>query len=348
VIIDVHGHVTAPESLYAYKAGLLSHRGAHGRGAVSATDDALREAVLAPSHFGGISHLDHLDQAGIDLQLISPRPYTMMHSEEPAKLVQWYTEETNNIIHRVSGLFPDRFGAMAGLPQSPLTDPAEWTKELRRCVEELGFVGCLLNPDPKEGQYPPLPPLGDRYWYPVYEVMCELDVPALVHSASCRPPARETYSLHFIQEETINVASLVDSAVHKDFPELKLVISHGGGALPYQVGRFIAQAVRRNRDPIPYLHRLRTLWFDTCLYTQDAIELLLRTVGVDRCVFGSEKPGTGSGINPENGRWFDDIKLLIDDVAWLSDDDRSDLFERNVRSVFSKLTLPAPAGPEMS
>ena len=183
MIIDVHGHVSAPDALYAYKANVLSHRGAHGRGRVTATDDQLREAVEQPGGAFGISHLEHLDTAGIDVQLISPRPYTMMHSEDPARIVQWFIEETNNVIHRVCGLYPDRFRGMAGLPQSPSTGPAAWAGELRRCVTELGFVGALINPDPMEGQGPPLPGLGDRFWYPLYEAFCELDVPALIHSA---------------------------------------------------------------------------------------------------------------------------------------------------------------------
>ena len=123
MVIDVHGHVSAPDALYAYKANVLSHRGAHGRGRVAVTDDQLREAVETPGGAFGISHLEHLDTAGIDVQLISPRPYTMMHSEEPARIVQWFIEETNNIIHRVCGLYPDRFRGMAGLPQSPSTSP---------------------------------------------------------------------------------------------------------------------------------------------------------------------------------------------------------------------------------
>ncbi len=333
MIVDVHGHVSAPDGLYAYKANLLSHRGAHGRGGVSVSDDQLRSAVESPNASFGISHLEHLDTAGIDVQLISPRPYTLMHSEDPAKIVSWFTEETNNVIHRVCGLYPDRFKAVAGLPQSPDTSPSEWVGELRRCVQELGFVGALLNPDPMEGRPPAPPALGDRYWYPVYEALCELGVPALVHSAGCRPPARESYSLHFVLEETVAVASLLASDVSADFPELKLVVCHGGGAIPYQVGRFLPGAVR-SQSGVSYYERLRTLWFDTCLYTRDGIELLLRTVGVDRCLFGSEKPGTGSVRNPENGRWFDDIKVLIDEIEWLGDDDRARLFELNARELF--------------
>jgi len=345
VIVDVHGHVSAPEGLYAYQANILSHRGAHGRGAVRVSDDQLRAAIESPSASFGISHLEHLDAAGIDVQLISPRPYTMMHSAEPPKLVTWFLEETNNLIHRVCGLYPDRFRAVCGLPQSPSTGPAQWVGELRRCVGELGFVGALLNPDPMEGAGPALPGLGDHYWYPLYEALCELGVPALVHSAGCQPPARESYSLHFIIEETIAIASLLDSDVAKDFPELELVVSHGGGAIPYQVGRFLPAGARSGSKE-SYHDKLRTLWFDTCLYTKDAIELLLRTVGADRCLFGSEKPGTGSVRNPETGRWFDDIKVLIDDIDWLGDDERTMVFETNARALFGldDLVPRAPTG----
>jgi predicted TIM-barrel fold metal-dependent hydrolase len=328
--IDVHGHVTAPESLYAYKAGILSHRGAHGRGGVGASDDALREALNAPNKsFGDRSHIQHLDDAGVDVQLISPRPYQMMHSEE-AKLVEWFAEETNNVIAGVCRVEPDRFRGVAGLPQSMATEPQRWVRELKRCVEELGFVGALLNPDPHEGTAQP-PGLGDRFWYPVWEALSELGVPALIHSAGCRAPARETYSLHFIQEETLAVAALVSSSVFEDFPDLKLIVSHGGGAIPYQRGRFEPSARRQGTT---YRDRMRRLYYDTCLYSQDSIELLLRAVGVDRCLFGTEKPGTGSMLDPDTGRWIDDIHLLIEDIDWLTDVEREQLFETNARELF--------------
>ena len=332
MIIDVHGHVTAPDSLYVWKSGLLSHRGAHGVRPPSVSDDQLREAWQAPNpSFGHVSHLDHLDEAGIDVQLISPRPYQMMHSEQPARIVTAFTEAVNDAIHQSVQLFPGRLRGIAGLPQTPETDVAEWTKELRRTVTDLGFVGALLNPDPYEGTRTP-PALGERYWYPLYEALCELDVPAVIHSAGCRPPTREPYSLHFIQEETVAVWSLLSSSVLTDFPDLKIVVSHGGGAIPYQVGRFQPDLVRSGGGS--YVDRLRRLWFDTCLYTQDAIELLIRTVGVDRCLFGTEKPGTGSQINPATGGWFDDIHTLVDGIEWLSEGDRQALYEKNAVSLF--------------
>ncbi|HEY3879287.1 MAG TPA: amidohydrolase family protein [Trebonia sp.] len=330
--IDVHGHVSAPSALYRYQASLIAHRGAHARGGVKVSDEQIRSAMTEPipSH-GGISHLTHLDEAGIDIQLLSARPYTMMHSEQPGKIVRWFTEETNTLIRRVCEQFPDRFRGVAGLPQSPELGVDQWVAELQRCVTDFGFVGCLLNPDPYEGTAQP-PDLGDRYWYPVYEALCELDVPALIHAGSCRPPARESYSLHFVQESTVAVASLVNSEVFTDFPGLKLVISHGGGAIPYQAGRLIA--ARAGDKTAGFLHDLRQLYFDTCLYTQEAVELLLRTVGPDRCLFGSEKPGTGSHRNPETGRWFDDVHALIEGVPWLSEADRTLIFEENAAQLY--------------
>ncbi|MGH3247316.1 MAG: amidohydrolase family protein [Trebonia sp.] len=331
MIIDVHGHLSAPNELYAWKAGLLSHRGAHGRGAPQVSDDGLRAAYTSPNaSFGHVSHLGHLDEAGVDIQLLSPRPYQMMHSEQ-ANLVRWFTEETNNLILRSAQLFPGRFRGLAGLPQSPELPPSAWLGELRRTAAEQAFVGVLLNPDPYEGTQVP-PALGDRYWYPLYEALCELDVPALIHAAGCRPPAREPYSLHFIQEETVAVWSLLSSDVLKDFPDLKIVVSHGGGAIPYQVGRFLAAGARPGAEP--YLDKLRKLWFDTCLYTQEAIELLIKVAGADRCLFGTEKPGTGSQKNPATGHWFDDIHLLVNNIGGLSDGDREALYSGNARKLF--------------
>ncbi|QTX04393.1 amidohydrolase family protein [Agromyces archimandritae] len=333
MIIDIHAHLSSPPELYAYKGALLSHRGAHGRGRVAVDDDRIRAAFETPNpSFGNISHLDHIDQAGIDVQLISPRPYAAGHSEEPAKLVEWYTEETNNLIHRSAELYPDRFRGVAGLPQAPSLGPERWVRELRRAVQELGFVGVLLNPDPMEGTSPPLPALGDRYWYPVYEAMVDLGVPALIHSAACKPPARESYSLHFIVEETINLVSLVNSQVFDDFPELKVIVSHGGGAIPYQAGRFMPGALRGGGRP--FVDRLRNVYFDSCLYTREALELLIRTVGADRILFGSEKPGTGSSKNPETGRWFDDIHVLLDEIEWLPVEEREAILHGNAEQLF--------------
>ncbi len=243
MIIDVHGHVSAPTELWAYKANLLSARGAHGRGGVNVSDDEIRAAANRKENWAK-GHLDYLRDHGTDVQLISPRPFQLMQSEKPAKLVHWFTEECNNIIHRQMKLFAGKWIGVCALPQTAGDPIQNAIPELERCVKQLGFVGCLLNPDPYENSGAEAPPLGDHYWYPLYEKLCELDVPAHIHGTGSRSE-RSPYSVHFINEESIAVFGLVNSNVFNDFPNLKIVISHGGGAIPYQLGRFEAPSLRR-------------------------------------------------------------------------------------------------------
>jgi predicted TIM-barrel fold metal-dependent hydrolase len=209
--------------------------------------------------------------------------------------------------------------------------------ELERCVNELGMRGCLINPDPYENNGTKAPPMGDRYWYPLYEKLCELDVPGHIHGVGSRAVEREPYTLHFINEETTAVFGLCNSDVYKDFPDLKIIVSHGGGAMPYQVGRFEAPTLRakaRNPEVLLFSERMQKLYYDTTLYTQKAVELLIDVVGVDQCLLGSECPGTGSVDNPATGRKHDDVVSHINEIDWLSDEDRDKLFYKNAIKVF--------------
>ena len=332
MIIDCHAHVSAPVELWAYKASLLSHRGSHGRGKVNVTDDQIRHAVEKHKESFPHPHLPYIDLVGTKMQLVSPRPFQLMHSEPQAKLVQWFHEEVNNIIHRETELYPDRFIGIAGIPtvrDNPL-DIA--IAELERCVNELGFKGTLLNPDPFENDGTHPPALGDRYWYPLYEKLCQLDVPAHIHGTGSRSE-REPYSLRFINEETTAVFGLINSNVFKDFPDLKIVVSHGGGAIPYQLGRFQAGSMRRPEGD-RFIDGMNKLYFDTVLYTKEAIELLLKVVGPDRALFGAECPGVGSKVNPETGRTMDDIAPYFSEIDWLTDTDRENIFSGNAKKVF--------------
>jgi len=328
VIIDCHGHVSAPAELWAYKATLLAHRGSHGRGGVKISDDELVAAANKAEHWPA-GHLDLLKRHRTDRQLISPRPFQMMQSEKPAKLVHWFTEEVNTLIHRQCQLLPDRFVPIAGLPQAAGEPIEKVFAELERCVK-LGFKGCLLNPDPFENSGTEAPGLGERYWYPLYEKLCELDIPAHIHSTGSRSE-RVPYTLHFINEESIAVFNLVNSSVLEDFPSLKILVSHGGGAIPYQLGRFESASLRGTQR---FSTRLRKLYFDTVLYTPAALRLLIETIGPEHCLFGTECPGVGSSINPDTGETMDDIAPYIERFDWLSAADKKSIFEDNVRRLF--------------
>jgi len=337
MIIDVHGHITSPPQLNAFRAALLEARQSAQLPRLEVTDEQVREAYQRPlPHFENLSHMEHLRRGEIDVQLVSPRPISMMHSEEPAIVMRW-TETLNELIYRACAAYPDVFIGIGGMPQAVDSEPKDWIPELRRCVTELGFVGTILNPDPGEGRFPPKPGLGDRYWYPVYEALCELGVPAFLHSTNCLEPSRETYGNHFVIEETIGLISLIESDVLTDFPELKVIISHGGGAVPYQIGRYEAMNILDVFGPGrgDFREKIAKVWFDTCLYARPGLECLFQSVGTAHTCFGTEKPGTGSQINPRTGRQFDEIKPLIEEIEWLSEGQRKAIFEDNAIELFN-------------
>ncbi len=328
-VIDIHGHVNAPPEMYHYQATLFSDRGAHGQGA----------PALTPAHAEEWAQrtVSVMDSVGTDIQLISPRPYAMMHSVQPARIVHWWVGANNDFIAAQVQCQPDRLRGVAGLPQSHGTEVGSWLPELERCVTELGFVGCLLNPDMSEGTgYSP--PLSDPFWYPLYEKLVELDVPALVHSAGCLDP-RETYSAHFITEESRAILSLLNSQVLLDFPTLRLVISHGGGSVPYQVGRWRAARLHTRIRHGQLLEEsfddsLRRLYYDTCLYDGRSLDLLFSVVGADRCLFGTEKPGSGSAPDPVTGRDMDDLQPVIRGLASLTEDQKAAILGDTARQVY--------------
>lgn len=330
MIIDVHGHTTAPQELYGYNYRLIANRGDFGRGDPRIGDEAIEKALAR--------HLEMLKEYGIDLQLIPPRPWGIPNAETSEKIVQWMAGAVNDLIARQVTMYPSHFRGMAGLPQVAGVGPGNCTEELERCVTELGFVGCMINPDPGEGDQQ-TPGMGDEFWYPLYEKMVALDVPGLVHTGGCRS-GRENQSEHFITEESIAALSLLRSPVFRDFPGLKIIISHGGGSVPYQVGRYRASRAYQafaDEEGETFDDRLRRLYFDTVLYNQESMELLIRIVGAERCLFGTDTPGTGSSVDPVTGRPRDDLKPVIENISWLGEDDRQRIFEGNARQVFPGL-----------
>jgi predicted TIM-barrel fold metal-dependent hydrolase len=330
MIIDCHAHVSGPKAYWAYKAGLVSHRGSHNGGLTLSDQEII--AAWNAKEMAPVGHLDHMKSCQIDVQFISPRPFQMMHSEKPAKIVHSWTAITNDLIHRSCELMPDKFYGIGGLPQMHGVPIEATFEELERCVKTLGFKGVVLNPDPGENGGVKAPPLGDPYWYPLYEKLVELDVVAHVHATGSREPEREPYTLHFINEETTAVYGLVNSSVLEDFPKLKVLISHGGGAIPYQLGRFDSASVRSKHGR--FRDRMRRLYYDTVLYTKDALELLIKTVGVEHVLYGAECPGVGSAMNPDTGCTFDDIVPQIRSIEWLSEQDKASILENNARKLF--------------
>lgn len=324
-IIDSHAHVVVPAESYKFMAELVSSRGNPHAGNPQLSDEAVRKA--------GQQIIDIMDKVGTDIQFLSPRPYMQMHSVKPAGVTLAWTRHMNDLIYRTVQMFPTRFRAVAGLPQYRDTSPENCLAELEFRVKEQGFIGCLLNPDPTEGDGLPPPGLGDKFWDPLYAKLVELDIPALVHSAgSCSP--RESYTLKFINEESIGIISLLSSDVFERFPSLKLIFPHGGGAIPYHMGRFRAWTVRKGGEFFD--DKMRRIHFDTTTYDKNALELLFKTVGADRVLFATENPGTGSAIDPKSGRSYDDLKPVIESIDFLTQQDRDNIFECNCARLYTR------------
>lgn len=321
-VIDSHAHISAPPQVFAYQARLIAAGGYPHTRPPKISDQAHTDAMA--------NHINRLEKHGTDLQLLSPRPFHMMHSVGPRKIVDAWTQFVNDSIAQQISLFPRQFRGVAGLPQFRGESPAGAIAELERAVNQLGFVGALVNPDPMEGGGE-VPGLGDEFWFPLYEKFCELDVPMYVHSAACSSE-REPYTLHFINEESIAVISLLDSDVFDHFPDLKIVVSHGGGAIPFQVGRF--RSLRLMNGGGSFDDALQRLWFDTCLWSPEAFELLVKVVGPPRILFGTEMPGTGSGIDPQTGQYLDDMLPWVRESSLLSEDQRQAILHDNAASLF--------------
>jgi len=334
MIIDCHGHyTTAPPQLGQYRdaqqAALQSDPGHVGeKGTIAISDDEIRESLEA-------NQLALQRERGTDLTLFSPRASGMGHHIGNQHTSRFWSEHCNELIRRCCDLYPDNFAPVCQLPQSPGAPVDASVRELDRCVTEMGFVGCNLNPDPSGGYWTG-PPLHDRTWYPLYERMVELDVPAMIHvSATCNPNFHTTGS-HYLAADTTAFMQVLTSDLFADFPRLRFVIPHGGGAVPYHWGRFRGMAQDMGRPPLHEL-LLGNVFFDTCVYHQPGIDLLVKVIPPANILFASEMVGAVRGIDPETGHHYDDTRRYVED-ADLSEDDRQLIYSANVRRVYPRLT----------
>lgn len=330
LIIDCHGHyTTAPE---AHNAWREAQTAAFKTGEATPAYPEISDEEIASSIEK--NQLRLIRERGLDVTLFSPRASAMAHHVGDAAVSQAWSRVNNDLIARVVGLFPESFVGVCMLPQSPSAGLETSIAELDRCVGELGFVGCNLNPDPGGGHFTS-PALTDRYWYPIYEKMVELDVPAMIHvSGSCNPGLHAT-GAYYIAADTIAFMQLLEGDLFKDFPTLRFIIPHGGGAVPYHWGRYRGLADMLKRPDIE-THLMNNIFFDTCVYHQPGINLLADVIANKNILFGSEMIGAVRGIDPKTGQYFDDTKRYVEALD-IDETARSAIFETNVRRVFPRL-----------
>jgi 4-oxalmesaconate hydratase len=330
LVIDCHGHfTTAPPAHDNWREAQLTAQaaGLPPPPYPDIADSEIAERLLA-------QQIRLADARGIDLTLFSPRASAMAHHLGDAAASRAWAMHCNNLVARACKLLPDRLVGVGMLPQSPHAPPADSIPELDRLVNELGFVGVNLNPDPGGGHFA-APPLTDRSWYPLYEAMVALDVPAMIHvSASCNPALHAT-GAYYIAADTIAFMQLLQGDLFADFPTLRFIIPHGGGAIPYHWGRYRGLADMLGK-PGAARRLLDNVAFDTCVYHQPGIDLLLDVIPRHAILFGSEMVGAVRGTDPETGHGYDDTRRYIE-AARLSPDERAAILEGNVRRFFPRL-----------
>ena len=331
MIIDCHGHyTTAPDPHQDYRAtqmARLQDPSLPEPQSAIISDDQIRESIE-------LNQLKLLRERGADMTIFSPRASTMAHHVGDEQVSQTWTAACNNLIARVVELFPEQFIGVCQLPQSPGVPIENSIAELERCVSELGFVGCNLNPDPSGGHWT-APPLTDRHWYPFFEKMVELDVPAMIHvSGSCNPNFHAT-GAHYINADTTAFMQFLQGDLFADFPDLRFIIPHGGGAVPYHWGRYRGLADMLKK-PLLTEHVMKNVFFDTCVYHQPGIDLLFEVIDIDNILFGSEMVGAVRGIDPQTGQYFDDTKRYIDALD-IPVADKHKVFELNARRLYPRL-----------
>ncbi|WP_159008940.1 amidohydrolase family protein [Bradyrhizobium sp. S69] len=333
LVIDCHGHYTTePKEVLDWRKRQIAAIGDASQmpsvDSLEVSDDQLRQSVEG-------AQLKLQRERGTSVTLFSPRASGMSHHIGDASVSAAWTRLSNDLIWRITQLYPDNFVGVCQLPQSPGVEPKNCIAELVRCVEQLGFVGCNLNPDPSGGYWTD-PPLTDRWWYPFYEKMVELDVPAMVHVSAAANPAFHTTGSHYINGDTTAFVQFLMSDLFKDFPTLKFIIPHGGGAIPYHWGRYRGIAQDQKRPPLSE-SLLKNVFFDTCVYHQPGIDLLTKVIPAENILFASEMVGAVKGIDPQTGFNYDDTRRYIDGSTILTSDQKRAIFAGNARRIFNRI-----------
>ena len=328
MIIDCHTHyTTAPLELQAYRGRQITDLGKPVKAKLQISEEELERSMQ--------NQFKRMKDSGIDRLLFSPQASAMGHHFGPPIVSRYWTEACNDLIARVAKRWPDKISPVCQLPQSPGVSPKEWVDELDRCVKELGFVGCNVNPDMAGGREPLTPSLASDWWYPLWEKMVELDVPCTIHASASLNPAMHLTNSYYIAQHTSGAVELLRSRVFQDFPKLKIIIPHGGGAIPFQWNRHRGMHVKEGLEP--FEEAARKVYWDMAIYDKESMELLINRVGVDNVLFATEMFGAVNAIDPKTGRNFEDIVPIFQSIDALSAEDKRKITELNAQKVFSRI-----------
>jgi aminocarboxymuconate-semialdehyde decarboxylase len=289
-VIDFHAHFMVPE-MYAVTA-------AHSLFVKSSSDPSMseetrqavrqRDARVVSRMSDVTERIAHMNAMGVDMQVLSS---SLVH-----QLTYWAEPQESLRLER---MLNDRMAAVVaanpkrliGLGGMPLAAPAIAVAELTRCMQ-LGLAGVGISTTARDVE------LGDASLRPFWEKAEELGAVVYIHPAGNTGARFQRWylwnSIGQSFEEAMAIASLMYEGILEDFPRLKICISHGGGYMPYYLGRIArnyaekaSTRVHMKKSPAEYL---RMLYYDSCVYETEELEALVKRVGADRVVLGSDYP----------------------------------------------------------
>ncbi len=291
-VIDVHTHFI-PRFVVEEGAGGsgvfgVSSEGSRSEGEFLKHPEGFRYPVDPETHDAELK-LGRMDDAGIDLAVLSPIP-TLLFYDQPAKEAVEFARRMNDALAETI----DGQSRLLGLAHLPLQAPEEAAAELRRTVNELGFRGAQIGCDAGTGRPLDLPELD-----PVYAAASELDLPIMLHPSyvGLKPGLEDFYFTNSIGnplETMLAAARLIHGGALDRNPELKVVLVHAGGFLPFQIGRLdhaweVRDEPRVSLDRLPseYLNRF---WMDTITHAPAQLDFLQSLIGTNRLVLGTDSP----------------------------------------------------------
>ena len=239
-----------------------------------------------------------MDAAEVDVHLLSAAPQTWLYGQEAAVGVTASAIQ-NDEIARLVKEHPERFSGIATLPMQA---PDKAADELRRAMRKLGLHGAMIGSNIGGKN------LDDPSFEPLWAAAEELDAFMMIHPGNVAGADRlRSYYLGNLignpLDTTIAGACLIFGGVLERHPKLNFIMSHGGGFIPYQGGRWVhgwevrpEPKVHVKHSPAPYLDRFL---YDTILHAQAPLEFLISSVGANRVFLGSDYPydmGTGECV----------------------------------------------------
>ena len=309
--IDVHAHVVVPEIWDVTKAHSVFTRPPEGVVLSEEARAAAAERVsFVIASMGDMeARVGHMDAMGVGVQVLSASLVHQCTDWAPAAQGLALNQRSNDWLASRAARDPSRFLALG---TAPLQAPDLAAAELRRCMRELGFVG--MNISTRVGEME----IGDARLRPFWEAAAEEGALIYIHPAGNPDPR---FRKHFLWnsigqsfEEAMAIASLMYEGVLESYPDLSICISHGGGYMPYYMGRIERNWIEKpttrvnmKRSPTEYL---KTLWYDTCVYDTQALQVLAQTVGTDRIVLGTDYPvGDRNPLEFVGGCGFSDAEV---------------------------------------